>query len=94
MKIYYDGDCPFCDNYVSLLKLKDTVGDVKLINLRESKKDKDRLLKKGLTLIKDGCATGTKLFQGAQAVQNWHVFRQQGPFNKINKFIFFIIMHQ
>ena len=31
----YDGDCPFCDNYVRLLRLKDSVGDLRLINARE-----------------------------------------------------------
>ncbi|MEM1264306.1 MAG: DCC1-like thiol-disulfide oxidoreductase family protein [Pseudomonadota bacterium] len=33
--IVYDGDCPFCRRYVHLLRLRDSVGDVELINARE-----------------------------------------------------------
>jgi predicted DCC family thiol-disulfide oxidoreductase YuxK len=33
--IVYDGDCPFCSNYVALTKLKESVGEVTLVNARE-----------------------------------------------------------
>lgn len=34
--ILYDGDCPFCSNYVALLRLKKAIGEVRLINAREA----------------------------------------------------------
>lgn len=33
--IVYDGECPFCSEYVKLLRLRDAVGPVKLISARE-----------------------------------------------------------
>ena len=35
ISIVYDGDCPFCSNYVYLMRLKDAVGLVHLIDARE-----------------------------------------------------------
>ena len=35
LSIYYDGDCPFCSNYVGLAKLRENVGRVRLVNLRD-----------------------------------------------------------
>ena len=34
--IYYDGDCPFCSDYVSHLRLRQSVGPPTLMNLREA----------------------------------------------------------
>ena len=33
--IIYDGDCPFCSRYVRLLRLKQSLGEVRLINARQ-----------------------------------------------------------
>lgn len=33
--IVYDGECPFCAQYVKLVKLREAIGPVKLINARE-----------------------------------------------------------
>lgn len=43
-EIYYDGECPFCTRYVKLLRLKQSIGDVNLIDLRD-----DPALRKDLT---------------------------------------------
>lgn len=34
LKIYYDGECPFCQNYVKLLRLKKAAGEVVLVDVR------------------------------------------------------------
>lgn len=34
MQIVYDGECPFCSQYVTMTRLKDSVGDVELIDAR------------------------------------------------------------
>ncbi len=36
--IYYDGQCPFCNRYVQLLRLKESAGDVRLIGIALSLK--------------------------------------------------------
>src|SRR5690606_15236072 len=45
--IYYDGDCPFCSRYVHLLRLRETVGQVRLVDLRQSPEDVARLREAG-----------------------------------------------
>ncbi len=35
ISIVYDGECPFCSSYVSLVRLKETVGPVHLIDARQ-----------------------------------------------------------
>jgi hypothetical protein len=34
MVIVYDGECPFCRNYVRLMELRKVVGNVDLVNAR------------------------------------------------------------
>jgi predicted DCC family thiol-disulfide oxidoreductase YuxK len=33
--VIYDGDCPFCASYVSMMRLREAVGEVVLVNARE-----------------------------------------------------------
>jgi predicted DCC family thiol-disulfide oxidoreductase YuxK len=33
--IVYDGDCPFCSSYVRLLRLREAIGPVTLVNARD-----------------------------------------------------------
>lgn len=35
LKIVYDGECPFCSNFVELYRIRDNVGKVELIDARE-----------------------------------------------------------
>ena len=32
--VIYDGDCPFCTSYVSMMRLRDVVGEVELVDAR------------------------------------------------------------
>lgn len=36
LQIVYDGECPFCTNYVTMVRLRDSVGEVELINARSN----------------------------------------------------------
>lgn len=33
--LLYDGDCPFCSNYVQLMQLRKTIGPLDVLNMRE-----------------------------------------------------------
>src|SRR3546814_11746436 len=35
VQIVYDGECPFCSAYVRLVRLRETIGPVEIINARE-----------------------------------------------------------
>ena len=52
MSIYYDGDCPFCAAYTRLVRLRENVGAVQLVNLRDSPTQCARLAALGLDLDK------------------------------------------
>lgn len=86
MDIYYDGDCPFCSQYVRLIKLTETVGQVNLTNLREDSAARDFLLAKGYDLDKGMLVllNGT-YYAGADAVNILSRFSSgSDAFNQIN----------
>ncbi len=49
-KIYYDGECPFCTRYVGMIHLRDAVGQVDLIDLREDADIRAQLASEGFDL--------------------------------------------
>ncbi len=48
--ILYDGECPFCKNYVKFVNLQRNLKSVELINARDEIIDLDELDKKGIQL--------------------------------------------
>lgn len=48
--IIYDGDCPFCRNYMRLTNLKKSIGPVRLINARDGGPEVDKAKAAGLDL--------------------------------------------
>jgi predicted DCC family thiol-disulfide oxidoreductase YuxK len=67
--VVYDGDCPFCRNFVSLMRLRETIGPVSLINARDGGAAVDRLLAERHDL-NEGMAVifGGKVYYGDDAV--------------------------
>ena len=89
-KIYYDGECPFCSRYVTLVRLRHTVGDVKLINLRDVPAKRDALsaegfdLDQGMVVDIDGRRVG-----GGEAVNLLAGMSTSSDlFNRLNRAIF------
>jgi predicted DCC family thiol-disulfide oxidoreductase YuxK len=56
LQIVYDGDCPFCSRYVTMTRLRDSVGTVELISARTDHE-----------LVRDIKARGIDLNQGMLA---------------------------
>lgn len=50
LSIIYDGECPFCQNYVELYTIRSTVSDVRLVDARAHIELVDQLLRKGMNL--------------------------------------------
>jgi len=48
--ILYDGDCPFCSNYVAYLRFREAVGAVKLVNARDGGSEFEYARASGLNL--------------------------------------------
>ena len=64
--ILYDGECPFCRSYVHFLRLKESIGPVKLIDARTSSAERARVETAGLDL-NEGMVLclNDKLYHGA-----------------------------
>jgi len=67
--VIYDGECPFCANYVALMNLKNAVGRVTLIDARTGAAPVKTLLEQGYDL-NEGMAVlfGGAVFYGKDAV--------------------------
>jgi predicted DCC family thiol-disulfide oxidoreductase YuxK len=48
--ILYDGDCPFCRNYVLMQRLRQAIGPVRLVNAREGGAEVEAATRAGLDL--------------------------------------------
>lgn len=88
--IIYDGECPFCSNYVKMLKLKESIGPVRLINAREGGTEVNAAreagldLDEGMILHLDG-----QMYHGDECVNRLALLSSRlGMFNRINAAIF------
>ncbi len=61
IEIIYDGDCPFCSRYVTMTRLRETVGQVKLVDARSDK-----------SVVQEVKALGFDLNEGMLARYNGH----------------------
>jgi predicted DCC family thiol-disulfide oxidoreductase YuxK len=88
--IIYDGECPFCTRYVKLLRLRETIGPVALINAREGGPRVERLRNLGYNL--DGgfvLEWENKIYHGADAINRLALLSTRSNFfNKMNAFVF------
>jgi predicted DCC family thiol-disulfide oxidoreductase YuxK len=88
--IIYDGDCVFCQNYVRFVRLRETVGEVELVNARSEdprvgKYQRDGYdLNEGMLFVWNG-----RVYHGSDAV---HVLAglstKTSWFNKLNSAVF------
>lgn len=69
LTVIYDGECPFCRSYVSLMKLRNAVGSVSLIDAREKSSATRELTHRGYDL-NQGMAViyGETIYFGKDAV--------------------------
>ncbi|MBB1626390.1 DCC1-like thiol-disulfide oxidoreductase family protein [Achromobacter sp. UMC71] len=88
--LLYDGDCPFCTNYVQMMQLQKAVGPVALLNMREHadlaaafrKQGYD--LNEGMLLRLDG-----KTYWGADCINRLALISTGNDlFNKLNAAVF------
>ncbi len=69
LQVVYDGDCPFCRNYVRLMALRKAVGHVELIDARTQDPTVRRLVELGYDLNEGMAAIyGGKIYYGRDSV--------------------------
>ena len=88
--VIYDGQCPFCANYVRLYRLRQLVGKVTLVDARGDHPAVAEVRRAGLNLD-NGMAVRWqgRLYYGAEAL---HVLTllgsEDGVFNRLNRWLF------
>lgn len=88
--LIYDGECPFCSAYVKFMRLKQSVGAMRLIDARDGGPEVDAARAKGLDL-NEGMVFhyGGRLYHGADALNILALLSSgQSWFNKINGRLF------
>jgi predicted DCC family thiol-disulfide oxidoreductase YuxK len=90
LTVIYDGECPFCSNYVRLYRLRQLIGQVRLVDARGNDpvlhvvRDARLNLDEGMAVLWQD-----RLYHGAEAL---HVLAllgsETGLFNRLNRWLF------
>ena len=88
--LIYDKECSACNNYCQMVQIKETVGDLKIINARDSSDvmqeitDADLDIDQGMVL-----KLGDKLYYGSDAIHALALMNSRsGMFNRVNYWMF------
>ena len=90
VKLIYDGQCPFCDHYCRLVRLRDTVGELVLIDARQPGEEMAEVTRLGLD-IDQGMVlmVGDEVYYGADAMRVLaRMSSRSGMFNRLNYWMF------
>ncbi|MCC6598988.1 MAG: DUF393 domain-containing protein [Alphaproteobacteria bacterium] len=88
--IVYDGDCPFCKNYMRLNKLKETIGPVRIVNARSGGAEVEYIKTQGLDLD-EGMAMyyEGQLYHGGDCLNMMALLSSDsGAFNRLSAWVF------
>lgn len=93
IKIIYDGECPLCQNYVRLVKLRENIEDVQLIDARTNPDYVTAMNEKGLNIDQGMLVIyGDTLYYGADAMYILSMLTDTKSW--INAFIAFFFKHK
>ncbi len=91
LALVYDKDCPACRNYARLVRIRKDLGDLKLVNARETNhplvqetKKRNLDLDEGFVFVVD-----EEFYYGPEAIHHLAIMStKSGFFNKFNHWIF------
>jgi predicted DCC family thiol-disulfide oxidoreductase YuxK len=88
--VVYDGECPFCSRYVAMVRLRDAVGKVRLLNARDDDPLVDDLKRSGFDLDQGMVLViGDRRYHGADCVNMLAMLSTpSGAFNRLNAAVF------
>lgn len=88
--LLYDGECPFCSRYVALVRLREAIGPLRLVDAREGGRELAIArsagldINTGMVLSLDG-----QLFHGDACLNRLALLStSSGFFNRLNGFLF------
>lgn len=88
--LVYDNECPVCNAYCRMVRIRDSVGDLKIVDAREHSEVMKEITARGLD-IDQGMVLkmGDRLYYGADAIHALALISSRsGLFNKLNYRIF------
>lgn len=88
--LVYDKECPVCDSYCRLVRIRKDVGSLQIINAREKSEVRDAITELGLD-IDQGMVLkmGGEIYYGSDAIHALALISSRsGLFNRINYWIF------
>ena len=88
--LVYDQECPLCDSYCRMVRIRDTVGTLRLVNARDNSHVMREITLQGLD-IDQGMALKVDdvLYYGADAICALSLLSSRsGAFNRLNHWIF------
>jgi predicted DCC family thiol-disulfide oxidoreductase YuxK len=88
--LVYDKECPACNAYCQIVRIQESVGDLKLIDAREPSDVLDEITAKGLD-IDQGMVLkmGDQLYYGTDAIHTLALISSRsGVFNRFNYLLF------
>ncbi len=88
--LVYDGECPACDNYVGMVRLRQSVGELVLVDAREDSTVMREITAAGLD-IDEGMVlkTDNQLYYGSDAIHALALMSSRsGVFNRLNYWVF------
>jgi predicted DCC family thiol-disulfide oxidoreductase YuxK len=88
--IVYDGDCPFCSRFVRLVRLRETLGRVELVNARDGGPIVEEVMAAGFDLD-DGMALklNGRLYHGDNCIHMLALLSTPSTtFNRLNRMVF------
>ena len=88
--LVYDKECPACNTYCQIIRIRETVGDLKIIDAREKSEVLDEITARGLD-IDQGMVLKMEgqLYYGSDAMHALALIsNRSGLLNRINYWIF------
>ncbi|MDH3467990.1 MAG: DUF393 domain-containing protein [Gammaproteobacteria bacterium] len=88
--LVYDKECPLCDNFNQAIRVRKTVGDLRIIDARQSSQVMDEISAHGLD-IDQGMVLkmGDQMYYGADAIHALALIgSRSGIFNRISYWMF------
>jgi predicted DCC family thiol-disulfide oxidoreductase YuxK len=90
LTLLYDGDCPICNRYVTMLRLREQFGGLTLLDARQPSPERTRVEQLGLDLNRGfALFVDEKLYFGDKAIHALALMSSgSGLFNRLNHYIF------
>ena len=88
--LVYDRECPACNAYCQVVQIRESVGDLRIVDARENSEVLKEITSQGLD-IDQGMVLkmGNQLYYGSDAIHTLALIgSRSGAFNRINYWIF------